>query len=57
MAQSLVLVTIAAAVGTALAYRVDLQAPFFEALVSGGPLLSALRPQIVPTLIGRSVER
>jgi len=52
IAQSLILVAIAAAVGTALAYRVDLKAPFFEALVSGGPLLSALRPQIVPTLIG-----
>ena len=52
VAQSLILVAIAAAVGTALAYRVDLQAPFFEALISGGPLLSALRPQIVPTLTG-----
>jgi len=48
----LILVAIAAAVGTALAYRVDLQAPFFEAWVSGEPLLSALQPQIIPTLIG-----
>ena len=51
IAQSLILVAVAAAVGTAVAYRVDLQAPFFEALVSGGPLWSALRPQIIPALI------
>lgn len=51
VAQSLILVVVAAAVGTAVAYRVDLQAPFFEALVSGGPIWSALRPQIIPALI------
>lgn len=49
--QSLILVAVAAAVGTAVAYRVDLQAPFFEALVSGGSIWSALRPQIIPALI------
>jgi hypothetical protein len=50
--QSLVLVAIAAAIGVALAHRVDLQAPFFEALVSGGALADALWPQIGPALIG-----
>ncbi|HEY33075.1 MAG TPA: CPBP family intramembrane metalloprotease [Dehalococcoidia bacterium] len=49
---SLTLIAIAAAVGTAVAYRVDLQTPFFEALVSGGSIWNALRPQIVPALIG-----
>jgi hypothetical protein len=52
MTQNLILVAIAAAVGTALAHRVGLHAPFFESLVSGGPLLDALQPQIAPTLIG-----
>ena len=50
MAQSLLLVSIAAAAGTALAPRIGLAAPFFEALVSGQPLWEALRPQLVPAL-------
>ncbi len=50
IAQSLLLVAIAAAVGTALAPRVGLAAPFFEALVSGQPLWEALQPQLVPAL-------
>jgi hypothetical protein len=49
--QNLVLVAIAAAVGVALAHRVGLQAPFFEALISGGELFSTVQPHIAPTLI------
>ena len=50
--QSLVLVIIAAAVGTALAPRADLGAPFFEALVtSGTSAWSALQPQLLPAVV------
>lgn len=49
--QSLLLVAVAAAVGTALAPRVGLQAPFFEALVAGQPLGEAVGPQILPALL------
>jgi hypothetical protein len=41
---------IAAAVGTALAARVGLGAPFFEALISGDPVWPALQPQLLPAL-------
>jgi hypothetical protein len=51
LVQSLLLVSIAAAVGTALTPRVGLGAPFFEALVSGEPLWEALAPQILPALV------
>ena len=51
LVQSLLLVSAAAAVGTGLAPRVGLEAPFFEALVSGQPLWAALEPQLVPALI------
>ena len=50
LAQSLLLVTIAAAVGTLLSPKVGLAAPFFEALVSGRPLWEALAPQLLPAL-------
>jgi hypothetical protein len=49
--QSLILMAVAAAVGTLLAPRVGLAAPFFEALVSGEPLWPALEPMLVPSLI------
>ncbi len=49
--QNVVIITIAAAIGTALAPRVGLTAPFFEALVARGPLWPALAPQLVPTLV------
>jgi hypothetical protein len=49
--QNLAIVAVAAAVGTALAPRVGLRAPFFEALVSGESLWPALAPQILPTLL------
>lgn len=48
--QTLVLMAVAAAVGTALAPRVGLGAPFFEALVAGEPLWPALAPQLLPAL-------
>jgi hypothetical protein len=48
--QSLILMAVAAAVGTLLAPRVGLGAPFFEALVSGEPLWPALKPMLVPSL-------
>ena len=49
--QNLIIVAIAAAIGTALTPRVDLRAPFFEALVAGKSLWSALAPQALPTLV------
>jgi hypothetical protein len=49
LAQSLLLVSVAAAVGTALAPQVGLDAPFFEALVAGDSLWAALQPQLLPT--------
>ncbi len=50
--QSLVLVVIAAAVGTALAPQTGLGAPFFEALVTSGvSAWSALQPQLAPALV------
>jgi len=45
--QTLLLITLAAAVGTILAPRVGLGAPFFEALVSGKPLWDPLALQIL----------
>jgi len=50
LVQTLLLVAIAAAAGTALAPRVGLGAPVFEALVSGEPLWPALQPQLLPAL-------
>lgn len=49
--QSLILMAIAAAVGTLLAPRVGLGAPFFESLVAGEPLWPALEPMLVPALV------
>ncbi|MFN2226479.1 MAG: CPBP family intramembrane glutamic endopeptidase [Anaerolineae bacterium] len=51
MAQSLVLVAAAAAVGTALAPRVGLAAPVFEALVSGNNVWAAAQSQMLPALV------
>ena len=48
--QTLVFVAIAAAAGTALAPRVGLGAPVFEALVAGKPIWPALQPQLLPAL-------
>ena len=49
--QSLLLFAIAAAVGTALASRVGLSAPVFEALVTGASLWPALQPMLLPALV------
>jgi membrane protease YdiL (CAAX protease family) len=51
LVQSLLLVAAAAAAGTALAPRIGLSAPFFEALVSGQPLWPAAAPQLLPALV------
>ena len=48
--QSLILIAVPAAIGTAVAHRVDLHAPFFEALVVGGPLWNTIEPQVFPSL-------
>lgn len=48
--QTLVFVAIATAAGTALAPRVGLGAPVFEALVAGKPIWTALQPQLLPAL-------
>jgi len=50
LVQTFLFIAIAAAAGTALAPRVGLGAPFFEALVAGEPLWPALRPQLLPAL-------
>lgn len=49
--QSLILFAIAAAVGTALAPRLGLRAPVFEALVGGRPLWPAIQPMLLPSLL------
>jgi hypothetical protein len=49
--QSLLLVAVSAGLGTLLAPTVGLAAPFFEALVSGGPVWEVLRVQLVPALV------
>lgn len=49
--QSLVLISIFAAIGTALASRVGLRAPFFESLIVGKGIADAFRMQLVPALL------
>lgn len=51
LVQSLLLVAAASAVGTALAPRVGLAAPFFEALAFGQPVWEALATQLLPALV------
>ena len=50
-AQTMVLVALAAAVGTLLAPKVGLHAPFFEALAAGSPLWPPIRSQLIPALL------
>ena len=50
--QSTVLVLVAAWVGVLAAARVGLSAPALSAVVQGGGVLAALRPQIVPGFLG-----
>ncbi len=52
LAQSGVLLAVAVALGTRLAPRVGLAAPAFEALAARSGAWRALRPQIVPGLLG-----
>jgi len=49
--QSLVMLAIPAAAGTAVAHRVGLYAPVFQALLDGAPLWPAVQSQILPTLV------
>jgi Type II CAAX prenyl endopeptidase Rce1-like len=51
-AQSAVLLALAAAVGAALASKVNLAAPALSALLEGKPVLEAFRPQLLPGAIG-----
>jgi hypothetical protein len=50
--QPSVILTFAVIVGVGLASRVGLSAPIAEAAVGGGKVVSALKPQIVPGIIG-----
>lgn len=52
IAQSGLLLALAVALGTRLAPRVGLAAPVFEALAGGGRAWRALRPQLVPGVLG-----
>lgn len=52
IAQSGVLLAIAAWLGAALSTQLGLRAPVFDALLTKRPALPALRPQIVPGLLG-----
>src|SRR5690349_2024403 len=49
--QPTVLMTVAAVIGTALASRVALHAPAIEALASGEPFVSKLKPQLAPGIL------
>jgi hypothetical protein len=51
VAQTLVLISLATALGTAAAPRVGLQAPAFEALVAGQSVWAALAPEIGPAVL------
>lgn len=49
--QNLIFVAITAAMGAAVAHRVGLHAPLFEALASGGPVAPAVIPQLMPAIV------
>jgi membrane protease YdiL (CAAX protease family) len=51
LAQSALLLALAAWAGVRLTPSVDLRAPAFEAVVTGRPIAPALRPQLLPGLI------
>lgn len=52
VAQSAMLLALAAFVGTALAPRVNLASPVLFAIVEAKPIVASLRPQLVPGAIG-----
>jgi hypothetical protein len=49
--QTLILISIAAAFGTAFSNKTNLHAPFFEGLINGKNAWNALQSQILPSLI------
>ena len=51
MLQMLLLVMVLTAIGNLLAPQIGLQAPFFELLVTQGPLLDEFMRQLIPTII------
>jgi Type II CAAX prenyl endopeptidase Rce1-like len=51
-AQSVILIALAAVLGTTLAHKVNLAAPVLSALIEAKPIFDALRPQLIPGLIG-----
>jgi hypothetical protein len=53
--QSTVLVLIAALIGASLAPRVGLAAPVITAIASSGGVIDAMRPQLVPGLVGGAI--
>jgi len=52
MLQSGVLIFGAVVLGVAFSHRVNLSAPVVQALASGGPIISHLKLQILPALVG-----
>ena len=52
LVQPSIILTFAVLIGVALASKVGLSSPVAEAAVSGGNLVSALKPQIIPGIIG-----
>src|SRR4030095_12239849 len=52
LVQPTVLLAIAVLIGVGLASKVGLAAPFAEALANRGEKLAALRPQIIPAIVG-----
>lgn len=50
--QPAIILTVAVLVGIALASKVKLSSPVAEAAASGGDWISALKPQIIPGLVG-----
>lgn len=49
--QNFIFIAITAAIGAAIAHRVGLHAPLFEALASGGPVAPAVIPQLMPAIV------
>jgi hypothetical protein len=50
--QNVFMLIIAAAMGTLLAPAAGLGAPLLEAILTGGPLWSSIKPQLLPGLVG-----
>jgi hypothetical protein len=53
--QPIVLLALAVLAGVVLAPRVGLSSPYVESIAAGRPSLSALRPQLVPAVLGAVV--